>query len=455
MISAMTFHPVARRASISILGLILALTLALPARAVSLLRDADLEYALAQLATPVLKAAGLSAARTKILVVDDGSLNAFVIGNDAIYIHSGLIGRMENAAMLQAVIAHEAAHIANGHITRRMTNMGSARTAAGLGMALAVIAAAAGGGEAAGAIAVGTQSAAMRAFLTHTRAEESSADQSGARYLRSSGIPLSGMLDVFRLFRGQEVLSAARQDPYVRSHPLTRDRLRAIEGYAAAYGDLSSPNSATWDYWFARAKGKLTAYQRRPGWTLNRLGDSGYRDVALMREAMARHQNSQTRQALSAIDKAIALRPNDPFYYDLKGQILMETRQFAAAANAHGRAVQLRPRDGLLQAGYGRALLASGNVKAALPALERARSIDFRDGSMLRDLSVAYARSGKTGMAALVTAERYALRGRLEDAGIHAKRATGLLPEGSGPWQRAHDVLLASERAAKADKKRR
>ena len=169
MISAMTFHPVARRASISILGLILALTLALPARAVSLLRDADLEYALAQLATPVLKAAGLSAARTKILVVDDGSLNAFVIGNDAIYIHSGLIGRMENAAMLQAVIAHEAAHIANGHITRRMTNMGSARTAAGLGMALAVIAAAAGGGEAAGAIAVGTQSAAMRAFLTHTR----------------------------------------------------------------------------------------------------------------------------------------------------------------------------------------------------------------------------------------------------------------------------------------------
>jgi len=102
-----------------------------------------------------------------------------------------------------------------------------------------------------------------------------------------------------------------------------------------------------------------------------------------------------------------------------------------------------------LQASYGRALLANGNVKSALSALERARAIDFRDGSMLRDLSVAYAKTGQRGMASLITAERYALRGRLKDAGIHAKRATELLPEGSGPWQRAHDVLLASNRAAK------
>jgi len=103
----------------------------------------------------------------------------------------------------------------------------------------------------------------------------------------------------------------------------------------------------------------------------------------------------------------------------------------------------------LILAGYGRALLATGNVNTARDVLEQARAIDFRDGSMLRDLSVAYARSGQRGMASLVTAERYALSGRLEDAGIHAKRATDLLPEGSGPWQRAQDVLLASERAAK------
>jgi predicted Zn-dependent protease len=448
MITLMTFHTLTRLASI----LLLSLLMALPARAVTLLRDADMEYALAQVAAPVLKAAGLGTSRVKILVVDDGTLNAFIVSNDAIFIHSGLIGRMTNAAMLQAVIAHEAAHITNGHITRRLTNIGNAYTAAGLGTALAIVAAAAGAGEGAAAIAIGSQSAAQRALLRHTRAEENAADQSGARFLRSAGVPLTGMLDVLGIFRGQEALSDSRRDPYVRSHPLNRDRLRAVEGYAAAYGQTSGDTSAS-DYWFTRAKGKLTAFQRRPSWTLNRLGETGYRDVALIREAVAHHRNSQTRKALSAIDRAIALSPKDPFLYDLKGQILMETRQFAAAAGVTGRAVSLRPRDGLLQASHGRALLASGNVKGALVALERAREIDFRDGSMLRDLSVAYAKTGQRGMASLITAERYALRGNLKDAGIHAKRATGLLPEGSGPWQRAHDVLLASERAA--GKKRR
>ena len=422
--------------------------IAWPALAVTLLRDADLEYGLKQVAAPVLKAAGLSSGRVKILVVDDGSLNAFVVSNDAIFIHSGLLSRMDNAAMLQGVIAHEAAHIANGHITRRLTNLGAARTAAGLGAALAALAAAAGGGEAAVGLAIGSQSAAQRRFLSHTRAEEASADQSALRYLRSAGIPTSGLLDVMRLFRGQEALSVGRQDPYVRSHPLTRDRLRVIEGFNAAYGGEGEENATT-EYWFQRAKGKLTAYQRAPGWTMKRLGESGYKDVRLIREAVAQSRNSNDRRALQAVDAAIASRPNDPFLHDLRGQILMDARQFDAAVNAHGRAVNLAPRDGLIQAGYGRALLASGNVNAAKTALERARAIDFRDGSMLRDLSVAYARSGQNGMASLITAERYALGGRLKDAGIHAKRAIGLLPEGSGPWQRANDVLIASERAAK------
>lgn len=440
----MVIHPALRLTSIIFLSLLLAL----PARAVTLLRDAGVEYGLKQLATPVLRAAGLSPARVKVLVVDDSSLNAFVVSNDAIFVHSGLIARLDSAAALQAVLAHEAAHITNGHITRRMTNFGSARTAAQLGLALAVIAAAAGSPEAARGLALGSQSAALRSFLSHTRAEEASADQSGIRYLASAGIPTRGMLDVMEMFRGQEALTSGRQDPYVRTHPLSRDRLRAMEGYVSAYGTENSETAAS-AYWFARVKGTITAYQRAPSWTLNRLGESGYQDVRFIREALAQHRQSKTKRALSAIDKAIAARPQDPFLYDIKGQILMETRQFNAAVNAYSRAAQIAPRDGLILAGLGRALLATGQVDAARSRLEAARAIDFRDSSMLRDLSVAYARSGQTGMAALVTAERYALRGRLEDAAIHAKRAEAMLPEGSGPWQRAQDVLIAAKRAEK------
>ncbi len=413
-----------------------------------LLRDADIEYGLRQLASPVLVAAGLSPSRVKILVVNDSSLNAFVISNDAIFLHYGLINTMENAQMLQAVIAHEAAHISNGHITRRMNNLASARTAAGFGLALAAAAAAAGGGEAAAGLLIGTQSAAMNRFFAHTRAEESSADQSAIRYMKSAGINPRGMQDVLEIFKGQELLSASRQSPYTRSHPLSRDRVRAVEGFVAAYG-LDRPEDPSAAYFFERVKGKLSAYTRSPKWTLRRLRESPYEDVRLLREAVAEHRQSRTKQSLRAIDAAIARRPKDPFLHDQRGQILLETRNFQAAAAAYGRAVQLAPNDALILSGYGRALLINNDVKKARQVLEKARSIDFRDGSMLRDLSVAYAKSGQKGMASVVTAERYALTGRMKDAGIHAKRAMDLLPEGSGSWQRAQDVLIASERAAK------
>jgi len=164
---------------------VLFLGLAQPVAAITLLRDPGIEYGLTELALPVLRAAGLNARRVRVLVVNDDSFNAFVIDSQTIFVNYGLILKTKNAAMLQAVIAHEAAHIANGHIARRMGNFQNARTLAGLGAALAVIAAAAGAGDAAAGIALGTSSSAQRAFLKHTRAEEAAADRSAAKIGRA------------------------------------------------------------------------------------------------------------------------------------------------------------------------------------------------------------------------------------------------------------------------------
>jgi len=430
------------------IGIVLACALvilaALPAQAVQLLRDPDIEYALRKLAQPILREAGLNPNRVRILVVNDGTLNAFVIDPNAIFINYGLILKLDRPDMLQGVIAHEAAHIVNGHISRRMANQRSARTAAGLGVALAAIAAAGGQGEVATGLAIGTSSSAQRRFFAHTRAEEASADQSGVRYLKRAGVSPKGLLDVQRIFEGQELLVAGRQDPYARSHPLSRDRARAMEAFVALYGDTSVPNPDA-DYWYARARGKLSAFIRSPKWTFSRAPEGPTEDITLMRQAIAHHRNSNTSQALRSIDAAIALRPQDPYFYELKGQILLEGRQIKSAVSAYGKAVELAPRDALILGGYGRALLADNRYDAAMSTLEKARARDFRDTRLLRDLSVAYAKTGQNGMASLVTAERYALQGRLKDAEIHAKRAEGLLPTGSGPWQRAQDVLIAAE----------
>ncbi|WP_338548380.1 M48 family metalloprotease [Roseovarius phycicola] len=430
---------------------LLAMLLVLPARAQTILRDPDIEHALKQLAAPVLRAAGLGTAGMRILVIDDGSLNAFVIDRNHIFLNSGLIQRMETPDMLQSVIAHEAAHITNGHLTRRPINLRNARTAAGIGSALAAIAAiaAGGGGEAASAAALGAQNTAQRLFFVHTRAEENAADQSGLRYLVDAGISTDGALKVLDLFRGQELLSRRRQDPYARTHPLSQDRYRTVQRLSQAYSGRDTPkDTAAW-YWFMRAKGKLSAFQRSPKWTLNRAGESGYADIKAMREAVAWHRRSNLKRALPLIDKAIAANPNDPYYYELKGQILMESRQFDAAASAYGRAAKLAPRNALIQGSFGRALLATGQTKKALQLLEKSRASDGRDPRLLRDMATAYAKLGNAGMASVVTAERYAMVNRLEDAAIHATRATGLLPQGSAGYRRAQDILSAAKRAAR------
>ncbi len=430
----------------ALLAFCLTLSSALPAAAVTLLRDAEIERGLRELAKPIFAAAGLNANRTRILVIDDNSLNAFVLDGSAIFLHSGLIMKVKRAEELQAVIAHEAAHIANGHMTRRVANMRNARTAAGIGLALAIAAGAASGSSEAGAgLAIGAQSSAQRLFLAHTRAEEASADQSGIRYMARAGIDPSGAVSMLEIFRGQEVLNVGRQDPYVRTHPLSRERIRAMEAFVAGYDGPRGPNRNA-DAWFALVQGKLSAFERAPSWTLRRVG-RGNDQVSVMRRAVAYHRRPDPARAIAEADRLVAIAPRNPYVHELKGQILLESRRFSAAAQSYKRAVDLAPNQPLILGGYGRALLAAGQPRAALQVLERARARDPLDARILRDLAQAYAQAGQNGMASLATAERYALRGRLADAGIHAKRASDLLPRGSASWQRAMDVLRTSEAA--------
>ncbi len=422
---------------------------ALPARAAGVIRDADIERALKEIAKPLIVAAGLNPTQIKILVIDDSKLNAFVIDSRHVLIHSGLILKTERVEELQAVIAHELAHIANGHLARRLTNLRTANIAAQFGFMLALaVGAASGNAEAAGALALGSSSSAGRVFLSHTRSEESSADQSALRYMASAGIDPTAMADVLEYFRGQEVLSNARQDPYVRTHPLTRDRIRAVEGYAAAYASRARDNPTS-DYWFARAKGKLSAFTRAPGWTLRQVRrDSS--EIGLMRTAIAHHRTPNRAKAIAAMQSLLAKRPGDPYFLELLGQIQLESRDFNAAVRTYSAAVNAAPGEPLILAGYGRALVALGtqaSIREALGVLERARARDATDPRMLRDLAVAYARTGNPGMASVVTAERYALLGNLQTAMIHAKRAVGLLPTGSRGWTRAQDVLSAAKAA--------
>jgi predicted Zn-dependent protease len=262
------------------------------------------------------------------------------------------------------------------------------------------------------------------------------------QYMRRAGVSLQGMADVLEIFSGQESLLPARQDTYLRSHPLSRERLRQARSNAATQSSSKPDLSA--EYWHARAKAKLAAFLRPPSTILAREQRKLPKDLKAISKAIALSRQGKLSKALDQLRIAQSVRPKDPYYQDLYAELLMRNQKFSAAVTAYEKAVAMAPKDSLILAGYGRTLLANNQISAALKTLENARSRDFRSTKLLRDLAVAYARSDKPEMAALVTAERFALQGRLKDANIHAKRAVLGLPTGSPAWQKAQDILSIS-----------
>lgn len=430
---------------------------AAPAAAQTLIRDAEIERTLSRLADPIFEAAGVGPNAIDIFIVSDANLNAFVFGGRNMVFNTGLLARIERPEALMSVIAHETGHITGGHLTRRSVNAQNLQGPATVGLLLALIAgAAAGSPELAIAGAAGSQTAAQRSFLAYTRAEEASADQAGATYLERAGIDPTYALDVLRIFRGQEVFQAGNVDPYALTHPLSAERIALLQDRAASTNARGGRVSDDLAYWHLRMRAKLSAFLNRPNRTLSQLEEAEDPDSEInkMRRAIALHLLPDPPAALAAVDELIALRPEDPYYWELKGQIFFESGRAPEAIEPYRKAVSLAPDEPLIRGGLGRALLAAddvGNVDEALRELETASRAGAANPSILRDLALAYARSGDNARASLATAERYALQGASRDALIHANRALDQLPVGSPGWLRADDIRAVAERAISAN----
>ncbi len=435
--------------TVALLGFIL---LATPISAQGLIRDAEIERTLRTAARPLLQKAGVPASTTNIFIVNDRSMNAFVAGGNNIFINAGLVMRLKSVDMIQAVIAHEIGHITGGHQSQRAASIGSARTAAGIGILLGLAAIVAGETDVGLGVAIGSADAANRSVLANTRAQEASADQSGARYMARAGIDPQAALDVLDIFRGQELLSTSYIDPYAITHPVSSDRIARLRGLVAAYKPGQSIQPPDMDYWYGRTVAKFRGFMNSSKSTLKRYPKSNKSEAAMLARSVAYFRLPNTSKALSEINALIKKRPQDPYYHELKGQILLESGKAKPAVASYRTATKLAPKEPLILAGLGRAMLvtdSAANNKAALKILKRAHTADPRDGQMLRNLALAYARGGNTGMAALITAERYALASNFKTAKIHAERAQALLPRGSSGYLRADDILVLAKRQKK------
>ena len=429
-----------------------------PAAAQQILRDAETEAFLRDVSRPLIIAAGLQPENVQVVLLHRRDINAFVAGGQIVYIHSGLLTASDNANELQGVIAHELGHVTGGHIIRMNEGVQQATGIMLLSLLIGAAAMAAGAGEAGMAAVAAGQQAAMGRFLAFTRVQENSADQAGAEYLARAGISGRGSLAFFERLQNIEFrMNIPQEDSYARTHPLNRERIAVLENRYRSDPAWDRPTDPALEARFQRVRAKLAGYVDEPRQVLTRYPERDHSVPARYARAYAYHRTAHPEQATAEVDALLAAAPHDPYFLELKGQVLLESGRPREAVAALREAVARAPDQPLIGALLGHALISTEdptNFEEAKRVLRIAVGRDNSNPFAWYQLGIVYDREGDEARAALATAERYNLTGQPQLALPNAERALMGIPVGTPDWLRAQDIAMVSRSAVQQRNRR-
>lgn len=431
------------------------------AHAQGLIRDAETEAVLRVYAKPILNAAGLGSQGIRIHIVNDRHFNAFVVDGHNMFMHAGTLMNAKTPNQVIGVIAHECGHITGGHLARLRTQVSRAKSAAIMLQLLGLAAMAAGAatgeggiGQAGMGVAFGGQDAALRTLLAYRQNEESSADQAGVSFLNATKQSGRGMIETFELM-ASKLVGVQGIDPYLQSHPLPNQRivqLRELVTSSPYYDNLDPPEL---QFRHDLMKAKLFGFLDQPQSVFNRYPQTDQSLPAMYARAIATYRQSGVKVAMPQLDALIGAQPDNPYFYEIKGQFLFESGNSKAAVPPLREAVKLHPEEPLLRIMLGQALLGSNDRKLVDEAITNLRTALAREDSSAmgyRQLAAAYARKAEgvaaagakkqyMAQAALASAEAYFYEGQLKLAKQQAKRARDGFIDGTPNWIRADDIL--------------
>lgn len=454
----MSLHP-ALRPALWLLVFVLCWPATASAQGKRLIRDAEIEETVRDYALPLLQASGLTPSAVQFYLIEDRTLNAFVTGGSRMFIHTGLLMRAETPLQVQGVIAHEIGHIVGGHIVGRIEELRNAQIKSlvtyllGIGLAVG-----SGRPEVAPAVISGGQDLALKGLLSFSRGQEQAADQTAVRLLKSIEQSPIGILEFMRILEEQEILLGASQDPYLRSHPLTRERVQFAEESVrrSRYADTPPPQDLVRRH--GRMKAKLAGFLKPYDRVLRTYPASDESVPARYARSIAYFIRGELANALPLIDGLIEEQPNDPFFRELKGQMLFQNGRLEAALPEYEVAVGLLPHSPQL-----RLALAHLQVElnsrtldsSALKNLEVVLQMEPSNVLGWRLSSTAHGRLGDRGMTTLSLAEAAFAQGVYGEAREKADRAQQLLAEYSPGWLRAQDLANTAKRFEKKRKQRK
>jgi predicted Zn-dependent protease len=416
---------------------------------INFIRDAEIETTIRQFVSPVFTAAGLDAAAIRIYLVNDARLNAFVAGGQNLFLNTGLLMRSQSPNQVIGVAAHETGHIAGGHLARTQEALRNATIKSIIAMVLGAAAAAVAKGQGAGGVLAGGAGVGQRSILQYSVEQEAKADQAGLGFLDATGQSSKGLLQFFHILENEDLLSAARQDPYLRTHPLTRQRIEYVQEFVNHSRFSDVPDKPEFVEMHKRMVAKLAGFLNPPAKTLAQYGEQDNSVAARYARAVAYYRIPNIAKALPIIDGLIAQEPKNPYFHELKGQMLFENGRVAEAVAPYEEAVRLQPDSALLRTELGQV-----QIEANDPALNKRALSNLSEGTRLEPdnsnawhfLGVAYGRENDIGMAALALAEEAMTEGDKQLAVQQATRATQILKAGTPARLRAEDLKRLARR---------
>ena len=428
------------------------------AQSLPLIRDTEIENLLKDYSRPIFRAAGLGAQNIAMRIIRHDSFNAFVLDGHNVFINSGTLLQAKTPNEVIGVIAHETGHITGGHMAALRARIARDQTKAllftllGLGMMVGgAVAGTDTSRELAGAgsgVLLGGNDMVMRSLLSERRSQESAADQAGLRYLDATRQSGRGMLETFERFAQQEYISATYQDPFVRSHPVASDRIAQLRERVSKspYYEARDPPQLQLRHDMMRAK--LAGYLERTQVVFNRYPASDNSLPALYARAIARNCSGKCADAMGDVDQLLREKPDNPYFWELKGNLLFWVGKHREAIPALRKSLKLAGDESLIQAELAQALLATEDhavLEEAIALLRRASALDDDNSMTHHQLAKAFYMKGQYPQADLEAAQAHFVEGNVKQAQIFAKRALVKLPRGSPEWIRAEDIVNYKE----------
>ena len=420
-------------------------------RGMPIIRDAEIEQLLRDYTQPVLRAAGLTQQNVQVVIINERTFNAFVVDGRRIFVNSGALMDSQTPNQIIGVLAHETGHIAGGHLSRLREQLATAQTQSIIAMLLGIGAIVAGGrsgsqgvGDIGAAALTAPQEAIRRSLLSYQRTQEEAADRAGVKFLNATGQSAKGMYDTFKRFAEQTMFVSKYIDPYVQSHPMPTERVAGLAELAKTnpYWERKDPPELQLRHDLMRAK--LSGFMERPDTIARRYPATDTSLPARYARAISTYRNGDSRSALSQIDALIQAQPNNPYFYELKGQALLESGHGAEAVAPLRRAVQLAPQPAIIQIMLGQAMINSNDGKLADEAVSMLRTALVREPEVpegYSHLAMAYGRKGDYAQADLASAQAALARGDVKTARELAARAKTRFAVGTPGWVRADDIV--------------